>query len=343
MAPVLVAVAILGYMAGHDRSHAASKGKIRTIFAASVLLDYPSDWQRAAAASEIPGLSIAHPVVLAPDGDAAHAGLITGELSGGESSLLPSRFVARMRPLPETEVVDLPETQAYRYARLSIQGFDRMLSIYAIPNPGGNPTVLACYASRGLLGVLCVTCEQIVATLTLVGRQPSYDLAPGPAYARRLSASIAALDEQRVALRREMRPGASPLTVQRLATRLAAGFANAATSLSLLEPSFATSPGADGARSIDPPYARRVRGAGRCGNRRKPLPLRRRAKTGRRSRDRDQHGARKLRPAWVQDIARSGGRAAMRKSRRRSAAETLSDARATRPLPAPRARWPPPH
>ncbi|HEY5044407.1 MAG TPA: hypothetical protein VII53_00960 [Solirubrobacteraceae bacterium] len=240
MMPVLAVVAILGFVAGHDRSHAASGEKSRRILGGSVLLEYPSDWEPVASASGIPGLSIAHPVVLAPGGDAANAGLITGQLAGGEPSPLPERFMTRVRKPPDAEVVDLPETQAYRYARLSIQGFDQMLSIYAIPNPGGNPTILACYASVALSAYMR-TCEQIVATLTLVGQQPSYDLAPEPGYARRLSASIGALDAQRDALRREMRQGASLFTVQRGAARLAAGFANAAASLSLLEPSlFAT-------------------------------------------------------------------------------------------------------
>ncbi len=240
MAPVLVVVAIFGYMTGHGRSHVASGGKSRTIYATSVLLDYPSDWQSTAATSGIPGLSIAHPVVLAPEGDSAHAGLIAGQLPAGEPSPLPERFIDRIGRLSDTGVVDLPETQAYRYARLSIPGFNRTLSLYAIPNPGGNPTVLACYASAGFSAYMR-TCEQIVATLTLVGQQPSYDLAPEPGYARRLSASIGVLDAQRDASRREMRQGASLPTVQRGATRLAAGFANAAASLSLLEPSlFAT-------------------------------------------------------------------------------------------------------
>jgi hypothetical protein len=153
MAPVLAAVAILGYVAGHDRSRAASGEKSRTISAASVLLAYPSDWQPAAAAPGIPGLSIAHPVVLSPGGDAAHAGLLVGQLAGGEQSPLPMGFMARMRRLPDTEVVDLPETQAYRYARLSIPGFDRILSLYAIPNPGGQPNGPGLLRLSGVLGV----------------------------------------------------------------------------------------------------------------------------------------------------------------------------------------------
>jgi hypothetical protein len=114
-----------------------------------------------------------------------------------------------------------------------------MLSLYMIPNPGGNPTAVACYALTAFSADMRA-CEQIVAKLTLVGQPPSYDLNPESGYARRLSTSIGVLDGQRVALRREMRPGAAPATVQSLATRLAAGFANAAASLALLEPPSAT-------------------------------------------------------------------------------------------------------
>lgn len=234
--PVLATVAILGYLAGHGRAHAAPRVSNRTISAASLLLTYPSDWQPVAGAPEIPGLSIVRPLVLAPNGDAAHAGLLTGELSGGEPSLLPRRFMTQMRALPDTEIVELVGTQAYMYARLNVKGFDRMLNIYAIPSPGSNPTVLACYASPAF-SVAMRECAQIVAGLTLVGQQPSYNLTPEADYARELSASIGELNRERVGLRREMRPGASPLTTQRLATRLAAGFAHAAASLTLLAPS----------------------------------------------------------------------------------------------------------
>jgi hypothetical protein len=236
---VLLAAAILGYVAGHDRSRTVTEAKGSTISAASVLLSYPSDWRPADNAPAIPGLSLAHSIVLAPGGDGAHAGLLAGQLPGGEASLLPAAFVARMRSIPDTEVVDLVDTQGYRYGGVKIDGFDRMLSVYAIPNEGGTPTVLACYATAAFSAYLR-TCEQIVAKLTLAEQSSSYDLAPEAEYARGLSASIGALDRQRVALRREMSSGATPLTVQRLATRLAAGFAAEAASLARLEPPSAT-------------------------------------------------------------------------------------------------------
>jgi hypothetical protein len=234
-AAVLVTVAILGYVAGHDRSRAVSEGSQRTIFAAGVLLEYPPGWQAVHAAPAIPGLSLTHSVFLAPGGDGAHAGLLAGRLAKGEPSPLPRQFLARMRSLPSTEVVDLVDTQGYKYGPLRIAGFDPMLSLYTIPNPKGNPsTVIACYASSAFAAYMHA-CEQSVATLTLAEQSSSYDLVPEPDYARRLSAAVGVLERQRVALRRKMSAGASPRTVQELATRLATGFAGEAASLSLLE------------------------------------------------------------------------------------------------------------
>jgi hypothetical protein len=238
MIVLLFAVALIGYLIGHHRSHAASRVKRRTISTSNVLLSYPQSWQVAAAAPTIPGLSLIRPVVLAPDGHVTRAGLIAGQLPASEASLLPKQFLTAMRSLPDTEVVDLAKTQSYRYARLSIKGFDRTLSLFTIPTPGGNSTALACYASASFSAEM-QTCEQIVARLAVVkqSQSPSHDLAPEPGYARKLRASIGALDGQRVALRSEMSPGAPAPTVQRLATRLAAAFANTADSLSRLKPS----------------------------------------------------------------------------------------------------------
>jgi hypothetical protein len=86
------------------------------------------------------------------------------------------------------------------------------------------------------------TCEQIAATLTLVGQSQSYAVVPEPGYASKVSAAIATLDSERVGLRREMGRGAAPGTMRRLAQRLANGFANAAASISVLEPSIVAGP-----------------------------------------------------------------------------------------------------
>ena len=235
-APILAAVAIVGFLIGHAHAGSASPVKARTLSTSRFLLDYPASWRRVAGGPVIPGLPIVHPVALAPHGEAAHAGLVAGQLAGGEASPLPRSFVASMPRLPATAVVDLLEVQAYRYAQLEIPGYGQSLTLYAIPNPAGNETVLACYAAAAFADQLR-PCDQIVATVTLAGQAQSYDLTPEPAYARELSSSIAGLNGQRLDLRRMLGSQASAATVAALARRLASKFADTAAGLSTLEPS----------------------------------------------------------------------------------------------------------
>ncbi|MCW3068729.1 MAG: serine/threonine protein kinase [Solirubrobacterales bacterium] len=236
--PALVVVAIIGFVVGHRSKHTVPAEKTLTASVASVLLNYPAAWQQASSPPAIPGLPITRELALAPAGNPAHAGLLAGGLPGGEPSPLPASFVALFRALPAAEVVNFLGNQAYRYGRLSVPGFGRELTVYAIPNPGGEATGLACYASPGYAADMR-TCEHIVATLTLVGQSQSYDLTPNPTYARTLTASITALDQQRVAMRREMAQQAPSLALQQAATRLAGVFSHAAEALSALEPSLA--------------------------------------------------------------------------------------------------------
>jgi len=244
VALAVVIVAIVGYVVGvaarsgggHAQSTTARTATQRPAFASSVLFESSSGWKPAAAGPQIPGLPISHAFTFGPGGEANHAGLITGQLAGGEPSPLPARFVAELRSLPDTQVVTLSQTEAYRYAHLRIGGFGPSLTLYAIPDPGGNPTVLACYTTAGYAADMR-TCEQIVTTLRTVGQTGSNDLAPDPTFAAQVSSTIAALDRQRVRMRSEMGAETSPATVDRLATSLSAQFAAAAASLAQLEPS----------------------------------------------------------------------------------------------------------
>lgn len=233
---MLVLVALLGYLAGHHHSQGTSSERLGSASAASVVIDYPSDWRRVARAPGIPDLSIAGSIALAPNGDAAAAGLIVGTLPKGEPSPLPASFVASIPRLPETHIVNLLEIQAYRYAQVGVPGYKPALTLFVIPNPGGDSTALACYAPSAASAEMRA-CEQIVNALTLVGQSQSDSLTPDPSYAGRISAAIAALDRMRSALGRELPAKASPSRVRALATRLAGGFAASAASLSSVEPS----------------------------------------------------------------------------------------------------------
>jgi hypothetical protein len=144
-----------------------------------------------------------------------------------------------MRQPPSPAVVSLAEAQAYRYSGISIPGFDKSVTLFVIPYPGGNATGLACYASPAVSADLR-TCQHIVATLRFAGRSQSYDLTPQPEYARSLSATISALNAQRLSLRTKLATGATPNAIQHFAGRLAHAFAHAAASVSGLQTTLAT-------------------------------------------------------------------------------------------------------
>ncbi|HSZ13966.1 MAG TPA: hypothetical protein VK790_08015 [Solirubrobacteraceae bacterium] len=238
--PVLALVAIAGYLLGNHRAAApatatstgaASVQETQIASGPSVLLEYPAGWRPASGAPAIPGLSISSPLLLAPGGDSAHAGLLSGQLPAGASSPLPAAFLALVHGLPHTEVLSLTNLQAYRYSGLS--GYERTLDVYVVPTVGSGPTALICYAATGYSSYL-QQCEQIVAKVALVGQQSPTELSPNAAYAGQLSAVLKSLEAERVKLRREMQ--AQPEDVGTLAATLASRFAHAATAVSALEP-----------------------------------------------------------------------------------------------------------
>lgn len=235
-AVALVIAAILGYVAGVEAEGPAAR-KATPALATSVLLEYPKSWRAAGAAPQIPRLPILHPVVFAPGGNAAEAGLLSGKLLG-EPSPLPAAFVAGLPQPLDATVVNFAESQAYRYSLLGAPGFAAALTLYVIPGLSGGPTALACYATATDLAAIG-PCERIVATLRLVGQPQSYNLTPVPAYAARLTSLIDRLASQRVALRADMRQGATAAGVHSAASTLAQSFAAAANSLSHLEPPLA--------------------------------------------------------------------------------------------------------
>jgi hypothetical protein len=235
----VIGVGVTGYLAGHGGGAGGSHEQGFSAAVAGVLLNLPPAWRTAGEAAAVPGLSLSQPLLLAPGGNASNVGLLVGALPSSEPGPLPRQLLARMHRLPATSVVSLQEAQAYRYSAVSIPGFARQMTLYVVPNPGGSPTALACYAAAALAAYL-QDCQRIVATLTLAGQSQSYDLTPQPSYASRLSAAVSSLNTLRAGLRRGMGPQVAPATVQRLATRLAGAFARAAAAVSALESNLAT-------------------------------------------------------------------------------------------------------
>jgi hypothetical protein len=233
--PLLVVVAIVGYLLGIHRSSApplpGASGTQRVAAGASVLLEYPPSWQPATSPPTLPGLTLSTPLLLAPGGNAAQVGLLSGQLPAGSAGPLPESFLALLHVVPHVEVVNLTHLQAYRFSGLS--GYERTLDIYVIPTVGGTPTALVCYAPNGSTSDLD-QCEQIVASVTLVA-QTTYNLSPSPGYASQLAGVISALEGERLKLRRKIHASTALSSVGPLASALADRFESAAQSLTAVE------------------------------------------------------------------------------------------------------------
>ncbi len=232
--PVLVAVAIVGYVIGH----AAGGGSVqhgRAARAVNALIEYPSGWRHVAAPSPVPGLTLTRASLIAPGGDPSAAGLLVGSLPNDEASPLPAAFLERVRRQPQTTIVNLLEAQAYRYAQLSVRGFAKALTVFVVPDAPGQAIALACYAPASASPQMAA-CEQAIATVTIAGQLQTFPLLPESEYASAISAAVTKLDRLRAASARGLEPHAGARGAERLARRLAAAYATAHATLSRLEP-----------------------------------------------------------------------------------------------------------
>ena len=185
----VVVAATVGYVLGveekvvsrHSHTSATPPRLRRTAIAGSALLESPPGWAAAPTPVSVPGLRVADVVVLVPAGDPMGVALLTGQLPRSEASPLPRTFVARLHGEPVTHVVTLTQTEAFRYTHVVLPGFDRELTIYAIPRSGGDTTVLVCSVAPAAAQEMRA-CEQIVSTLRQVGQVNGEVLAPDPAY-----------------------------------------------------------------------------------------------------------------------------------------------------------------
>jgi hypothetical protein len=233
--PVFLAVAILGYLLGRAHSESPPAEGTRMTLGVHVVIERPPAWLAARQAPGIQNLPMTEIQAIAPNGHASEAGLLVGTLPAADLAPLPQPFVEGLSRLPETKIVNLVEAQAYRYANVTVPGSDRALTLFVIPDPGGDPTGLACYAPSVGSPFMHV-CESAVASVTVQAQSRTYELTPEASYANRISSSISALDRLRVALKRRLRGEVTAGQAQQLATALAAGFGEMSATLSGLEP-----------------------------------------------------------------------------------------------------------
>jgi hypothetical protein len=240
MIPVLLAVALVGYLLGVSRSapRAASTLVVRTATAfAPFVLEYPSTpgWSVAPVAPKLPGLAIDKSLVLAPVGRAHEAGMIVGEVPAESSLPLPTPLLARLREVPKAEVVSLLDTQAYRYGRLIPSGTGYELTLYTVPRVAGSIAVIVCYALSSADSAYLNACEQLVGNLAVHIEGESEIQPPEVGYARQIGEVVTRVDRLRLVLRSAMSRQAAPARQTDAATRLAKGFGEASRSLAMIQ------------------------------------------------------------------------------------------------------------
>jgi hypothetical protein len=240
---LLVTVAILGYLIGGRSSKASPPESMSEASNAATSITYGADsgWVPASRAPAISGISIAQPLVLAPHGNGAQTGLIVGQLLGSESSPLPAKLLGGLSETPATAVVNLSNTQAYRYSQVSVSGSDRRLTLYTIPTSGDTTEAVVCYAPAASAGGLHA-CEQLAGTLSIAAGRPQAEvhafqsLTPQAAYGGHIRAAVARVNQLIGTIRPEIRAGVLRATASSAAQRLSEGLAVTATSLAALSP-----------------------------------------------------------------------------------------------------------
>jgi hypothetical protein len=236
---LLLAVAIVAYLDGHGGSAAAPVERSREASNAATIINYDaaSGWLPASSPASIPGLEIAQPLALGPGGDGARAGLIVGQMVDSEFGPVPPQFLAQLRAPPDTDVVDLLNTQAYRYTGLTLTGSGMDVTLYTIPTSSSSTTAIVCYAQAGSPRYLSA-CEQLAGTLTIAAGSPQVEvrtyqsLSPQLAFGSRIGAISTQVTGLLDTLRPQLRQGVSRAAAAGVANHLAGSLAGAVGELS---------------------------------------------------------------------------------------------------------------
>jgi serine/threonine-protein kinase len=181
----------------------------------------PDGWRRQAREQtpEIPGLGLSDRLGLVPD-ELPATGTLSGMTGATGATLLPRAFRKRLAgDLPRAARVRLGAQQALMYRDLRVRGFDRLVTVFAVPTTLGVAT-LTCYAPEALTAALRLGCERVAQTLRL-RRGRAFPLGPDPATARALDDITGDLNRVRRVRRGGLKAAKSPAGQRRNALALA--------------------------------------------------------------------------------------------------------------------------
>jgi len=192
-AVAVLGLASVGFFVGNrqsDKQTAAPPPVHKVLRGGSMSLSLPAAWH-ATQGPSIPGLDLKDRRAAAPPSTTAAGGVVAGRVATAWPSFLPAAFRHRLgRTVPPHDIVRLGELEAFRYPGLRPQGFDGVVTVYAVPEPRAT-SLIACHAKQ-LGAPLLQQCAAIAASVHVTGARP-YSLLPSRAYARAFNGAMSNL------------------------------------------------------------------------------------------------------------------------------------------------------
>ena len=229
-AVLAIIAAVAGYAIGGSGGSKSESADLPSSASAGALdLSFPNGWKRVTQDPDIPGLTFAQPIILAPPSPAG-ARVEAGVTDGVGPTLLPKGFLARLNASPSQEdTVKLGRLQAYRYAGLRPRGVTGPITVYAAPTTEGVATV-ACVAGPSKAAGFARECERVAGTLELTAGKP-LALGPRADYAKAAGASLKRLDGVAGPATKRLRAAKTPAAQAAAAAALATAYKRAARQL----------------------------------------------------------------------------------------------------------------
>jgi hypothetical protein len=240
VAGVAVVAAIAGFMIATSGSSDSNNQNEPTVPVANqnLALQFPTGWSRIDPPS-IPGVDTAGAAAVAPGGRDGETAVVFGQVDdAGNPSLLSSGVIEAIGgPPKDRAAVKLTREglEAYRYTGLRPRGFDRRVTIYAVPNSGGVATV-ACLAPAAAAAGFGDDCESIANTLRL-SSVTAYSVGPSEEYGKTVGRTLADLDNRVKSGIGAFRKAPGPKSQADAARSLSTAYGQAAETIAKLETS----------------------------------------------------------------------------------------------------------
>jgi hypothetical protein len=228
---VIAAGYLIGSSGGDDSSESSSVPAGSSVATGGSLeLSFPNSWRKVAEPPAVPGLELRNPIALTQREGPSGAALGAGMTDATGPALLPASFLSRLdEEPPRDDAVQLGELEAFRYANLKPEGFDKSLTLYVSPTTDGVATV-ACTAGSGA-GEFLPACEDVASGLQLVNGD-SFALGPDEDYLNRLNGTMSDLNSARKEGNSSLKKASTPSKQAKAAQTLAKAYGDARSQLS---------------------------------------------------------------------------------------------------------------